>query len=63
MPGGIRPSESDIERIRCGRVNVADAIKYDTAQQAFAALIDRVSGRDTWVKNPLVWVYQFELVK
>ena len=28
---------------------------------AFAALIDKVSGKGTWNKNPLVWVYEFEL--
>lgn len=30
--------------------------------EAFAALIDQVSGRGTWDSNPLVWVYSFELV-
>lgn len=31
-------------------------------QGAFFALIDRISGRGTWVGNPEVWVYEFELV-
>lgn len=35
---------------------------YDTPREAFAALIDKVSGRGTWDSNPLVWVYSFELV-
>ncbi len=35
---------------------------YDTPRKAFAALIDKVSGRGTWNSNPLVWVYSFELV-
>lgn len=30
--------------------------------EAFAALIDKVSGRGTWNSNPLVWVYSFERV-
>lgn len=35
---------------------------YLTPSKAFAALIDKVSGRGTWERNPLVWVYSFELV-
>lgn len=35
---------------------------YSTPREAFAALIDKVSGRGTWKSNPLVWVYEFELV-
>ena len=34
-----------------------------TARKAFAALIDKVSGKGTWESNPYVWVYDFELVK
>lgn len=30
---------------------------------AFAALIDKVSGKGTWESNPWVYVYEFELVK
>lgn len=30
---------------------------------AFAALIDKVSGKGTWDSNPWVFVYEFELVK
>ncbi len=33
-----------------------------TPREAFAALIDKVSGRGTWQENPLVWAYSFELV-
>lgn len=35
---------------------------YQNPRAAFAALIDKVSGRGTWDSNPLVWVYSFELV-
>ncbi|MBQ9143701.1 MAG: hypothetical protein IJX60_02000 [Paludibacteraceae bacterium] len=35
---------------------------YKSPREAFAALIDKVSGRGTWDSNPLVWVYKFELV-
>lgn len=36
---------------------------FDNPREAFAALIDKVSGRGTWESNPYVVVYQFELVK
>lgn len=34
-----------------------------TPREAFATLIDKVSGRGTWDINPYVVVYEFELVK
>ena len=36
---------------------------FSTPRQAFAALIDKVSGKGVWKSNPLVFVYEFELVK
>ena len=36
---------------------------YMTAKAAFAALIDKVSGKSTWDSNPWVFAYEFELVK
>lgn len=35
---------------------------FDTPREAFAALIDKVSGKGTWESNPYVFVYEFELV-
>lgn len=35
----------------------------DHAKDAFACLIDKVSGRGTWARNPWVFAYSFELVK
>lgn len=35
---------------------------YNTPQEAFSVLIDKVSGRGTWESNPYVWVYEFESV-
>lgn len=32
-------------------------------REAFAALIDKVSGKGTWDSNPFVFAYDFELVK
>lgn len=34
-----------------------------SAREAFASLIDRISGRGTWQRNPWVFVYEFELIK
>lgn len=36
---------------------------FETPQKAFAALIDKLSGKGTWDKNPWVWVYDFQLVR
>lgn len=35
---------------------------YPAPIWAFSQLIDKVSGKGTWEKNPLVFVYEFELV-
>ncbi|WP_195501182.1 hypothetical protein [Bacteroides clarus] len=35
---------------------------FGTPRGAFAALIDKVSGKGTWESNPYVFVYEFELV-
>lgn len=36
---------------------------FNTPREAFASLIDKVSGRGTWASNPYVVAYEFELVK
>ena len=36
---------------------------YPTPRAAFAGLIDKVSGKGTWARNPFVYVYEFELVR
>lgn len=35
---------------------------FPTAREAFASLIDKVSGNGTWERNPWVVAYSFELV-
>lgn len=37
-------------------------LSTDVAQQAFAFLIDKVSGKGTWESNPYVFCYEFVLV-
>ena len=36
---------------------------YPSPREAFAGLIDKVSGKETWERNPWVFVYEFELIK
>ena len=38
-------------------------LRGKTAQEAFAFLIDKISGKGTWDKNPYVFAYSFELVQ
>lgn len=40
-----------------------DKRAYNTAREAFASLIDKVSGKGTWDSNPWVFVYEFKLIK
>ena len=35
---------------------------FRTPQEAYASLIDRISGKGTWVNNPYVFVYDFVLI-
>ena len=37
-------------------------LHWATPQEAFADLIDKTCGKGTWNSNPLVYVYEFELV-
>lgn len=47
--------DADGYTFQCGEL-------YKTPREAFAALIDKVSGKGTWESNPLVWVYSFKLI-
>ena len=40
-----------------------DQLYFNTPREAFATLINKVSGKGTWESNPWVFVYEFELVK
>ena len=35
---------------------------FRTPQEAYASLINRISGKGTWESNPYVFVYDFELI-
>ncbi len=43
--------------------DVGWGLTYATPQQAYAHLIDAISGKETWASNPHVFVYDFELIK
>lgn len=42
--------------------NIDRKSRYETPREAYAALIDKVSGKGTWDSNPYVFAYDFELV-
>ena len=46
-----------LERTGC------EGFYFDTPREAFASLIDKVSGYGTWQRNPWVFVYEFELIR
>ena len=43
--------------------DVANHITFKRPRDAYRDLIDRISGRDTWQRNPWVYAYTFELLK
>lgn len=40
-----------------------DQLYFNTPRTAFAALINKTSGKHTWNDNPYTFVYEFELIK
>ena len=52
---------SNIEDVKCFTFPNSIHI-YATPRDAFAALIDKVSGKGTWDSNPYVYVFTFEIV-
>lgn len=53
----------EIDRYYFERKDKEQGFYFNSPREAFAALIDKVSGRGTWNRNPFVVVYGFELVK
>ena len=43
--------------------DVANHITFKRPRDAYRNLIDRISGKGTWQRNPWVYVYEFELLK
>lgn len=49
----------------CKRYTILDCDEkhcFETAREAFAALIDKVSGKGTWQSNPWCFCYEFKLI-
>ena len=42
---------------------IKNGIEYFSPREAYAALIDKISGKGTWESNPYVFVYDFKLVR
>lgn len=53
----------DIDLYYFERVDKERGFYFNSPREAFAALIDKVSGAGTWDSNPFVVVYEFELIK
>lgn len=52
-----------IDRYYFERTDREEVFYFTSPRAAFAELIDRVSGRGTWDRNPYVVAYEFELLK
>ena len=53
----------DAQLENCVAYTFGSGLKHwDTPKEAYAKLIDAISGNGTWESNPLVYAYTFELV-
>lgn len=52
-----------IDRYYLERIYREEGFYFTSPRAAFAELIDRVSGRGTWDRNPYVVAYEFELLR
>ena len=59
---GIVDFESRINKAHFYRITDESAT-YETAKKPYSLLIDKIAGKGTWDRNPLVFVYEFELIK
>ena len=55
--------EGDAEPKLYGFKNGKHYDSFFSPREAFAVLIDKVSGKGTWDSNPFVFVYEFEIIK
>lgn len=53
----------EIEKYYLERTDREEGFYFDSPREAFASLIDKVSGKGTWENNPWIIVYEFYLVK
>lgn len=53
----------EIDRYYFERKDKEQGFYFNSPREAFAALIDKVSGNGTWNRNPFVVVYEFEVMQ
>lgn len=53
----------DIDKFYFERIDREEGFYFRSPREAYADLIDKVSGKGTWERNPYVFVYDFELIK
>lgn len=69
VPSFYQPANGDKQQVNYYRVPIycksgrVLMLSGDTPREAYAALIDRISGKGVWDSNPWCFVYDFELVK
>jgi hypothetical protein len=65
MKAGIEAYDYYEEYIGSNFCSYSNGIKdgFEYSCEAYAALIDSISGKGTWESNPFVWVYDFKLTK
>ncbi len=60
---GINEDLKGVQYSFDSKIGYCGQFPFATARQAFAALIDKVSGKGTWEKNPFCFCYEFKLIK
>lgn len=60
---GVNEDNKGIQYSFYSNIGYCGQYPFNTPREAFAALIDKVSGKGTWECNPFVWAYEFCLIK
>lgn len=60
---GIEEHLRDVQYGFPSNIGYCGQYPFSNPREAFAVLIDKISGKGTWERNPFVWVYEFKLVK
>lgn len=63
VAGGFNVPARDRKLLIEGKAKLAGDRSFDSGREAFAYLIDHISGKGTWERNPWVFAYEFELIK
>ena len=63
MREGVREDFAGFQYSFDSNIGYCGQYPFGTPREAFAALLDKVSGKGTWESNPYVFVYEFELIR